>query len=102
MSEKLASERLEYVQQLEAQITETKAMLETLKAERNQAMQSIQHEEIENLEKYLDQAHINLKDLSASAEDAWHELRETLEKLMTNIRSSLMRLRGGSDDSSEE
>ena len=95
------SERLDYVRQLEAQITTTKATLEKLKAEKKEVMVAVQHEEIENLEKYLDQADVNLKDLSASAEDAWQELKASLEQLMSNISTSLKRLVGESDDTSK-
>ena len=95
------SERLDYVQQLETQITATKAALEKLKAERKDALVAAQHEEIENLEKYLDEAHISLKGLSEAAEDAWHELKDALEHLMGNMSHSLKRLLGESDDSSK-
>ena len=95
------SERLDYVQQLETQITSTKATLEKLKAEQAEALLAAQHEEIENLEKYLDQAHVSLKDLSAAAEDAWHELKEAVEHLMGNISNNLKHLLGESDNSSE-
>ncbi|MEO0532252.1 MAG: hypothetical protein AAF215_00065 [Cyanobacteria bacterium P01_A01_bin.123] len=93
------SERLDYVQQLETQIATTKTSLAKLKAERKEIMLAIQHEEIENLEKYLEQADVNLKGLSVAAEDAWHELREAIDQLMGNISNSLKRLLGESDDS---
>lgn len=96
------SERLEYIQQLEAQITTTKETLKKLKTQQEEAMLAVQHEEIEELEKYLDQAHVSLKDLSVAAEDAWQELKEAIEQLMGNISSGLKRLLGESDDSSEE
>ncbi|MGD1927537.1 MAG: hypothetical protein ACFB12_01405 [Leptolyngbyaceae cyanobacterium] len=95
------SDKLDYVQQLETQITTTKATLEKLKGERDQTMIAVQHEEVENLEKYLDEAQINLQNLSGTAEDAWHELKEALEGLMGNIRASLSRLLGDSEDNSE-
>ena len=60
-------------------------------------MLEIQHQEIENLEKYLDRADVNLKNLSASAEDAWHELKAAIDELMHNIDSSLKRLLGESN-----
>ncbi|MEM7772299.1 MAG: hypothetical protein AAGA75_21240 [Cyanobacteria bacterium P01_E01_bin.6] len=92
------SEKLSYVQQLETRIAETKATLEQLKSEKENVMLTAQHEEIENLEKYLDQAHVNVRDLSAAAEDAWHELKESMDQLMENINAHLKRLLGGSDD----
>ncbi|MEO1094483.1 MAG: hypothetical protein AAFX01_06240 [Cyanobacteria bacterium J06638_28] len=88
------NERLSYVRDLETQISTTKATLEKLKVERDQSMQAIQHEEIENLEKYLDQANVDLKGLSESSEEAWHQLKEALEQMMNDIRSSLQRLLG--------
>ena len=98
----MMSERLEYIQQLEAQITTTKETLKKLKTQQEEAMLAVQHEEIEELEKYLDQAHVSLKGLSVAAEDAWQELKEAIEQLMGNISSGLKRLLGESDDSSEE
>ena len=95
------SERLDYVRQLETQISSTKATLEKLKTEREEALLAVQHEEIENLEKYLGQANVSLKDLSAAAEDAWLELKDAVEHLMSSINSGLKHLLGESDDSSE-
>ncbi|MEO0984516.1 MAG: hypothetical protein AAFY20_03100 [Cyanobacteria bacterium J06639_14] len=92
------STKLDYVQQLEAQIATTKSTLEKLKAEREEALLSVQHEEIEHLEKYLDQADVSLKDVSAAADDAWQELKESLEYLMSDIRDRLKHLLGDSDN----
>ena len=91
--------KLEYVQQLEQQIATAQEQLGNLKAEKEEALLAAQHEEIENLEKYLDEAHINLKDISDAAEDAWHELKESVENLMNTITERLKSLTGGSDDS---
>lgn len=96
------SERLDYIQQLEVQIGNTKETLEKLKTEREEAMLAVQHEEIEKLEKYLDQANVSLRGLSVAAEDAWHELKEVVEQLIGNINSALKRLLSESDDSSEQ
>ena len=93
------SERLQYIEQLESQIATTKTTLEALKAEREKALVEVQHEEIENLEKYLDEANVNLQSLSESAEDAWHELKVVIEQLMNDMSNSLQRLLGQSDDS---
>lgn len=93
------STKLEYVQQLERQIATAQEQLGNLKTERQEALLAAQHEEIENLEKYLDEAHVNLRDISAAAEDAWHELKESVENLMNTITDSLKSLTGGSDES---
>lgn len=93
------STKLEYVQQLEQQIATAQEQLDNLKAEKEEALLAAQHEEIENLEKYLDEAHINLKGISDAAEDAWHELKESVENLMNTITERLKSLTGGSDDS---
>ncbi|MEO0431438.1 MAG: hypothetical protein AAF151_07050 [Cyanobacteria bacterium J06656_5] len=93
------STKLEYVQQLEQQIATAQEQLDNLKAEKEEALLAAQHEEIENLEKYLDEAHINLKGISDTAEDAWHELKESVENLMNTITERLKSLTGGSDDS---
>lgn len=94
------STQLEYVQQLEKQIATVKEQLDTLKADKEEALLAAQHEEIENLEKYLDEAHVNLKGVSEAAEDAWHELKEAVDNLMKNITDRLKNLVGDSDDSS--
>ena len=73
-------------------------MLTKLKAEREDALLVAQHVEIENLEKYLDQAHVSLHDISVAAEDAWHELKVVIEQLMGSISTSLKRLIGDSQD----
>ncbi|MEM1254313.1 MAG: hypothetical protein AAGI69_17925 [Cyanobacteria bacterium P01_H01_bin.21] len=94
------STQLEYVQQLERQILTAKEQLDSLKAEQKEALIAAQHEEIENLEKYLDEANVSVKDISAAAEDAWHELKESVDNLMKNITDSLKRLLGDSDSES--
>ena len=91
------STQLEYVQQLEQQIASIKAQLNTLKAEQKEALMAAQHEEIENLEKYLDEANVSIKDVSAAAEDAWQELKESVDNLMKNITDNLKRLLGDAD-----
>ena len=83
------STKLEYVQQLEQQIATAQEQLDNLKAEKEEALLAAQHEEIENLEKYLDEAHINLKGISDAAEDAWHEIKESVENLMNTITERL-------------
>ncbi|MEO0395492.1 MAG: hypothetical protein AAF243_05820 [Cyanobacteria bacterium P01_A01_bin.137] len=93
------STKLEYVQQLEQQIATAQEQLGNLKTEKEEALLVAQHEEIENLEKYLDEANVNLKDISAAAEDAWHELKESVENLMNTITNSLKSLMGDSDKS---
>ena len=93
------STKLEYVQQLEQQIATAQEQLGNLKAEKEEALLAAQHEEIENLEKYLVEAHINLKGISDAAEDAWHEIKESVENLMNTITERLKSLTGGSDDS---
>ena len=95
------SERLQYAKQIEAQIANLKARLEELKVEKKEVMNTIQHEEVKNLEKYLDDAHVSLKGLAESADEAWQQLKEDLEKLMLTIGNSLKQLLGESDDSSE-
>lgn len=94
--------QLDYVQQLERQIATVKEQLDSLKADKDDALLAAQHEEIENLEKYLDEANVNLKDVSAAAEDAWQELKASIEGLMKNIADSLKRLTGESDKSSND
>lgn len=90
------SERLDYVRQLETQIETAKSSLQKLKTERDEVMLAAQHEEIEHLENYLDQANVSLKDISAAAEEAWHELRESLDHLMKDIGDRLKHLLGDS------
>lgn len=92
------NERLDYVQKLEAQIKSTKDALDKLKAEKKDALVAVQHQEIENLEQYLNEANVSLSDLSIAAEDAWHELREAIENLMTNMNQSLKKLLGDAGD----
>lgn len=86
------NERLEYVQQLEAQIETVTNQLEALKAEKDNAVMAAQHEEVENLEKYLDEANISLKGLTAASDEAWHTLREDVERLLSNLRVTVDKL----------
>ena len=95
------STQLEYVQELERQLTAAKAQFDTLKAEKEKVLLAAQHEEIENLEKYLDEANVSLKDISSAADDAWHELKVSVDNLMANITNSLKRLLGDADNSSD-
>ena len=86
------SERLEYVQQLETKITDAQAHLDKLKAEQKEVLVTAQHEEIENLEKYLDEANVSLEGLSSASEDAWHSLKEDVDRLLTSIRETFEKL----------
>lgn len=88
------SERLAYVQQLETQIAEAKSKLDRLTAEQKEVLIAAQREEVQNLEKYFDEANINLKGISESGEEAWHALKEDAERLLANIKSALKRLFG--------
>ncbi|MEL6350507.1 MAG: hypothetical protein AAFR58_01955 [Cyanobacteria bacterium J06627_28] len=88
------SEKLQYAQQLEAKITDAKAHLDRLKTEQKEALMAGQHEEIENLEKYLDEANISLKGLTSAGEDAWHSLKEDIDRLLVSIRETVDKLLG--------
>ncbi|NEN95221.1 MAG: hypothetical protein F6J94_23335 [Moorea sp. SIO1F2] len=86
------NERLEYIEKLEGQINEAQTTLNRLKAEREELIQKLQHEEIERLEEHLENAQVKLKDINAAAEEAWHELKETIEQLLHTISDSLKNL----------
>ncbi len=86
------NEKLAYIERLEAQIGEVQTTLNRLKAEREQAIQQAQHEEIKRLEEHLDYAQVRLKDIKEAAEEAWLELKEGMDKLLRNISESLKKL----------
>lgn len=86
------NEKLVYIQKLEAQINQAQTTLNRLKAERKQAIQQAQHEEIERLEEHLDHAQVRLKDIYEAAEEAWQELKEGMDELLHNITESLKKL----------
>jgi len=88
------SERLAYAEQLEAQISAAQAQLAQLKEQKKEVMIEAQHQEVENLEKYLSEAQVSLKGLSASGEDAWQALKEDADRLLTRISETLKRLVG--------
>ncbi|MEM6449441.1 MAG: hypothetical protein AAF703_03905 [Cyanobacteria bacterium P01_D01_bin.105] len=88
------SERLEYVQKLETQIAAAKSHLDTLKADKKEALVAIQHEEVANLEKYLDQANVSLSGLNMASEDAWHALKEDIDRVLTSLRETVDKLLG--------
>lgn len=86
------SERLQYVKQLETKITDAQSHLERLKLEKEEALIAVQHEEIENLEKYLNEANVSLKGLSSAGDDAWHALKDDVDRLLTSIRETVEKL----------
>ena len=86
------SERLEYIRTLEAQIVEAQATLDRLKAEHDHELQALQHEEIDRLEEHLASARISLSGISSAAEDAWHELRESVDTVRAALRLSVSKL----------
>ena len=92
------SERLDYMRQLEAQITTSKAALAQLKAERQVVLEAVQHEEIENLEKYLGEADVSLKGIADAGDDAWSQLKDDLDKLVKSISDALTHLLGEDDN----
>ncbi|MEL6492499.1 MAG: hypothetical protein AAFV85_24980 [Cyanobacteria bacterium J06634_6] len=85
-------ERLAYIEKLETQIGEAQNTLNRLKAEKEEAVQQRQHEEIEHLEKHLDRAQVKLKDVQAAAEEAWQEVKEGIDELLNTLNESLKRL----------
>ena len=88
----MMNQRLEYIKKLEEQISQAQAVLDRLKAERNQALQQAQHDEIEHLEHYLESAQLRLKDISEAAEEAWEELKKAIEDLLSQINEILQKL----------
>lgn len=86
------NERLIYIEKLEAQIGEAQTNLNRLKAEKEQALQQAQHEEIERLEEHLDRAQVRLEDIRQAAESAWQELQAGMDELLSNISQSLKKL----------
>ncbi|MCA9482661.1 MAG: hypothetical protein KC553_02895 [Nitrospina sp.] len=86
------NERLEYVQEKEREIQEVQEKLEQLKKDRDQAVETLQHEEIDRLEEHLDNARVNLKAISEVAGESWQELKEVVEKVLNELGEKLKRL----------
>ncbi|MEM8720070.1 MAG: hypothetical protein AAGE84_12265 [Cyanobacteria bacterium P01_G01_bin.39] len=86
------NERLIYIEKLESQIDEAQVTLNRLKAQKEQALQQAQHEEIERLEEHLEHAQVRLKDIREAAESAWQELKTGMDELLNNIALSLKKL----------
>lgn len=80
------------MERLEQQINEAQAVLERLKAEREQLIQQEQHEEIERLEEHLENAQIHLRDLVALGEEAWEELKVAIEQALHQLSESIKKL----------
>ncbi|MEM8505498.1 MAG: hypothetical protein AAF716_20385 [Cyanobacteria bacterium P01_D01_bin.1] len=85
-------EKLAYIEKLETQINEAQSALSRLKAEKQEALQQKQHEEIERLEEHLDHAQIKLSAVREAAEEAWLEVKEGLDELLHNLGESLKKL----------
>ncbi len=86
------SEKLEYLKKLELQVEEAQAVLDRLKAEREQARQAAQHEEIERLEEHLADARVRLTDLSKLTEEAWQDFKTIVEEVLHKLQESLSSL----------
>lgn len=83
------SQRKEYIEKLEAQIQDAQTALDRLKAERDEAVQDLQHQEIDRLEHHLANARVNLTAISEAAEEAWTDLKDVIDKLLRELRDSL-------------
>ncbi|MEM8781196.1 MAG: hypothetical protein AAGF26_20565 [Cyanobacteria bacterium P01_G01_bin.49] len=86
------NEKVAYIKKLEDQISDAQTTLNRLKAEKEQAVQQAQHEEIERLEEHLDHAQVRLKDIREAAEEAWQELKKDADELLHKIANSLKKL----------
>lgn len=72
--------RQEHLETLEKRIEVARLVLDRWKAEAEKEREALQHEEIEQLEKYLEVAHPKLTDLKTVGEEAWHEIVHGLEE----------------------
>ncbi|MGF1541617.1 MAG: hypothetical protein ACFCU5_14405 [Pleurocapsa sp.] len=86
------NEKLQYLKKLEAQIQEAQAVLIELKADRTKVKQELQHEEIDRLEEHLANAQIQMKDLTEVTEEAWYDLKDLVEELLSNLSNSVKKL----------
>ena len=86
------NEKLQYLKRLEVQIQEAEAILTKLKANRTQVKQELQHEEIDRLEEHLANAQIQMKDLTEVTEEAWYDLKDMVEELLSNLSNSVKKL----------
>lgn len=86
------NERAEYIQKLEAQISEVQRTLDHLKASRDQALQTAQHEEVERLEEHLEHAQVRFTDIREAAGEAWRDLIVGMDETMHVISEMMKKL----------
>ncbi len=84
--------KADYLHHLEQEIAEAESALQALKAEYQQTKEAAQHEEIEKLEQHLQSARIRSQDLSQVTEEAWLDLKAMIEEAVHNLRESLQKL----------
>lgn len=86
------SDKLAYIQRVETQISEVKATLNQLKADRDRILKQAQHEEIEQLEQHLDDAQLRLTDIANAADEAWHEITHAIDEAIKNLQARVQQL----------
>ena len=86
------SQRKEYIEMLETRIQAAQTALDLLKEKRDEALQDLQHEEVDQLEQHLDNARVSLKAISETAEEAWTELKDGIDTLLHELGETLNKL----------
>lgn len=86
------SDKLAYIQQIETQISEVKATLEDLKADRDRILEQAQHEGSEQLEQHLDDAQLKLTDIANAADEAWHEIKQAIDDAIKGLQIRVQKL----------
>jgi replication-associated recombination protein RarA len=74
------------LEELEARVQDARAALNVLEQQAEQEKEKAQHEVVDELEAYLERDSLQPETLRELSEEAWHEMRDFLDKLISRVK----------------
>lgn len=74
------------LEELEARVQDARAALNLLEQQAEQEKEKAQHEVVDELEAYLERDSLQPETLRELSEEAWHEMRDFLDKLISRVK----------------
>lgn len=74
------------LEELEARVQDARAALDLLEQQAEQEKEKAQHEVVDELEAYLERDSLQPETLRELSEEAWHEMRDFLDKLISRVK----------------
>ncbi len=76
-------------EELQERVQDARTALAELEAQAEQEKEKAQHEVVDELEAYLEKDSLQPETLRELSEEAWHEMRDFLDKLIVRVKQLL-------------